>query len=99
MRELLAPLLGQRHRFRATVSRLGGGGGGDTKLLLIDVADAATGMVYCDHVWVHYDDALRGLPFGRRITCTAVVRRYRRHGNGHDYGLCALQGDITGEQR
>lgn len=101
MRELLAPLVWRRHRFRATVARLGGAHGGETRLLLRDLADAETGMMLADHVWVDYTARVRALclPFGRRVTLSAVVNRYARRGSDQEYGLCSLRSDTKEQHR
>ena len=93
MRELLAPLVGQRRRFRAVVDALGVRPDGVLTVCLRDITDGETGRALCDHVWIPWPRSVgraRVLP-GAALAFVAVVRPYRRS-NGHtDYELTALR--------
>ena len=81
MRDGLAPFLGQRQRFAATIDRIGvkDGWRSAVTVLLKDVALADTGDVVADHLWLRYgpwaDELASGLQVGARITFDAVVTR------------------------
>lgn len=95
MRDLLAPLVGQRRRFRATVERLGCDHKGGVTVLLEDVADAETGLMLADHVWARLPPPPVPPCFhsGARLIFTAKVERYRhaRDRQGWDYGLAEIE--------
>ena len=82
MRDGLAPFVGQRQRFAATIDRIGVKDGWRSAItvLLKDVALADTGDVVADHLWLRYspwaDELASGLQVGARITFDAVVTRY-----------------------
>ena len=90
MRDGLAPFLGQRQRFAATIDRIGVKDGWRSAItvLLKDVALADTGDVVADHLWLRYgpwaDELVSGLQVGARITFDAVVTRYVKGYTGDD---------------
>ena len=73
MRDGLAPFLGQRQRFAATIDRIGVKDGWQSAItvLLKDVALADTGDLVADHLWLRYgpwaDELASGLQVGARI--------------------------------
>ena len=72
MRDGLAPFLGQRQRFAATIDRIGVKDGWRSAItvLLKDVALADTGDVVADHLW------LRLWPLGGRAGVRAPGGRH-----------------------
>ena len=90
MRDGLAPFVGQRHRFAATIDRIGVKDGWRSAItvLLKDVGLADTGDVVADHLWLRYgpwaDELASGLQVGARITFDAVVTRYVKGYTGDD---------------
>ena len=90
MRDGLAPFVGQRQRFAATIDRIGVKDGWRSAItvLLKDVELADTGDVVADHLWLRYgpwaDELASGLQVGARITFDAVVTRYVKGYTGDD---------------
>lgn len=88
MRELLAPLVGYRHRFCAVAARLGTAEDGQLTVLLRDVMWTG-GSLIDTHMWIGYEDALGCIRarMGERIAFTAIARPYRRKNDTRDYTL------------
>ena len=90
MRDGLAPFVGQRHRFAATIDRIGVKDEWRSAItvLLKDVELADTGDVVADHLWLRYgpwaNELASGLQVGARITFDAVVTRYVKGYTGDD---------------
>ena len=90
MRDGLAPFVGQRQRFAATIDRIGVKDGWRSAItvLLKDVELADTGDVVADHLWLRYgpwaDELASGLQVGARMTFDAVVTRYVKGYTGDD---------------
>jgi hypothetical protein len=84
MRQKLAKHEGERKKFFATVSKTGKRvsikGYSEDTLLLLQVTDAETNQVVCDHVWFAYsktfDDAR--LSPGLKISFEARVKEYSK---------------------
>ena len=94
MRDLLAPLVGYRHRFRAVAARLGDAEHRQLTLLLRDVT--WTGGAWVDgHLWVPFGEELAcvRMHLGARIAFTAEARPYRRKDGSADFTLHRL-GDV-----
>lgn len=94
MRELLAPLVGYRHQFRAVATRLGDDEDGRLTLLLREVT--WTGGAWVDaHLWVPFCEELAcvRMHLGERIAFTAEARPYRRKDGSCDFTLDRV-GDV-----
>jgi hypothetical protein len=94
MRDLLAPLVGYRHQFRAVAERLGDAEHQRLTLLLRDVT--WTGGAWVDgHLWVPFGEELDcvRMRLGEPIAFTAVARPYRRKDGTPDFSLHRL-GDV-----
>jgi hypothetical protein len=92
MREVLEPLAGTRHRFRATVARLGNSPNGQLTVLLKDVR-GNEGWHVTDHVWVPLSkDFTSSTRFvGKEIAFTALVDDYEKLNGKKDYHLVDLE--------
>ena len=90
MRDGLAPFVGQRQRFAATIDRIGVKNGWRSAItvLLKDVELADTGDMVADHLWFPLSPGrpglASGLQVGARITFDAVVTRYVKGYTGDD---------------
>ena len=90
MRNGLAPLVGQRQRFAATIDRIGVTNGWRPAItvLLKDVELADTGDVVADHLWLRYgpwaEELAAGFQVGARITFDAVATQYVKGYTGAD---------------
>lgn len=93
MRDLLAPLVGYRHQFRAVAARLGNDDRGRLTLLLTDVTWVG-GCLASDHLWVRYGPewAAVARSMGQRVAFRADVRPYRRGDGTRDYTLATVEG-------
>ena len=86
MRDGLAPFVGQRHRFAATIDRIGVKDGWRPAItvLLKDVDLADTGDLVADHLWLCYGPWADELQVGARVSFDAVVTRYVKGYTGDD---------------
>lgn len=98
-RDLLAHLVGHRHRFRATVGRTGEDDKGRRTILLVDLLWQGGAWV-CDHLWLPLSAELRPLcnHLGRSVSFTATVRPYRRLDRTTDYEVAGI-GDVVVRRR
>ena len=102
MRDGLAPFLGQRQRFAATIDRIGVKDGWRSAItvLLKDVELADTGDVVADHLWLRYgpwaDELASGLQVGARITFDAGGNPLREGVHGRQPGETSRPAQETG---
>lgn len=84
MRKGLAPELGKRKKFNATVGRLGRRvnykGYSEETILLKTIVDVETGKVVTDHVWFAYTQGFAdaALAVGDTLEFEARVKEYRK---------------------